>query len=507
MSPRTRIGLTGAAGLLLFGPAVACGTSAAMTSSRDAGRDVTVDAPVQEESGPDATQWPAPASWDAPVTRQTSDTAASLARASCQFKRGDMPAATLGPSFPLDVDNPTENIVVLMQENHSFDTYMGHLYKYEGVPITDIESAPDDSTNPSTLPTGQPEPYQHGPHLCFNDPDHSWHGSHEEWDNGKNDGFYVTNNTGTGINSGIRALWWYDQSDLPFYYSLYSTFAIADHYHCALLGPTWPNRAYLYAATSFGITTSLFPNLSAYPTVPTDAMVFDELEQRGVTWNIYAESAPGLGVLLPIIGNRFARNPVLKLTNFYDQAKAGTLPQVSFVDGNYFGEGPDGDDEHPPAQVQVGQNFMWKVINAVLTGPQWPHTVLFLTYDEHGGEFDHVPPPPACAPDDIPPMLTGTDIGTVGGFNQYGFRVPFVIVSPYAKKNYVAHDIYSHTSITRFIEAKYKMPALTARDANSDPFTDMFDWDNPPFVKPPTFPEPTINQTELNYCETTFGCP
>jgi phospholipase C len=80
-------------------------------------------------------------------------------------------------------------------------------------------------------------------------------------------------------------------------------------------------------------------------------------------------------------------------------------------------------------------------------------------------------------------------------------------VSPYAKKNYVAHDIYSHTSITRFIEAKYKMPALTARDANSDPFTDMFDWDNPPFVKPPTFPEPTINQTELNYCETTFGCP
>jgi phospholipase C len=479
---------------------LACSSSSAVAShGADAGRDATKDA--VPEVAPDASKWPTPPAWNQTVSRPT-DAAAASGRAACQFKRGDMPAATLGPSFPLDDQNPIRNIVVLMQENHSFDTYMGHLYKYEGLTATDIDSAPDDSTNPNAM--GQPQPYMHGTHLCFADTDHSWYGAHAEYDNGKNDGFYLTNNTGTGVNSGGRALWWYDQTDLPFYYSLYRTFAIADHYHCALLGPTWPNRMYLYSATSFGVTSSTFPDLSAYPTVANNAIVFDELVQRGISWNIYAESSPGLGVVLPLISVRYGFNPTKTLDDFYAQAKAGTLPQVTLVDGNYVGEGPDGDDEHPPAQIQVGQDFMWKVISAVMSGPQWPHTAMFLTYDEHGGEFDHVPPPSACAPDDIAPILTGTDIGTPGDFTQYGFRVPMVLISPYAKRNYVAHDVYSHTSITRFIEAKFKIPALTARDANADPFSDMFDWTNPAFVKPPSFPQPSVNETELQYCETNL---
>jgi phospholipase C len=486
---------------LLLACLASCGTSVG-NGAADAGHDATKDAAPSAEAGADASKWPTPPAWNEPVTRPTEE-AATAGRAACQYKRGDMPAATLGPSFPLDVDNPIQNIVVLMQENHSFDTYMGHLYQYENLTTADIDSAPDDSTNPNS--TGQPEPYMHGSELCFADTDHSWHGSHEEWDNGKNDGFYITNNTGTGVNAGGRALWWYDQTDLPFYYSLYSTFAIADHYHCAILGPTWPNRSYLYCATSFGVTnSSSWPDLSAFPTVASNALVTDELLQRGVTWNFFSESSPGLGVVLPLPGERYGYNPVKTLDEFYAQAKAGTLPQVAFVDGNYVGEGPDGDDEHPPAQIQVGQNFMWKVITAVLSGPQWAHTAMFLTYDEHGGEFDHVPPPAACAPDDIAPILSGTDVGTVGGFNQYGFRVPMVLISPYAKKNYVSHTVYSHTSITRFIEAKFKVPALTARDANSDPLSDMFDWTAPPFVHPPTFPEPSVNQTELTYCESTF---
>ena len=350
------------------------------------------------------------------------------------------------------------------------------------------------------------EPYQHAPHLCFADTDHSWAGSHNEWDNSKNDGFYIQNTTGTGIFDGDRALWWYDQRDIPFYYSLYSTFAISDQYFCALLGPTWPNRMFLYSATSFGNTSSNLPDISSELTVTSDILVFDELTQRNIPWNIYAESSPGIGVVLgPLIVPRYDRNPVLSFAEFFTQAKAGTLPPVTFLDGNYVGEGPTGDDEHPPGQIQIGQQMVWRVVNAILTSPQWAHTALFLTYDEHGGEFDHVPPPPACVPDDFQPILTGTDVGTVGTFDRYGFRVPrrrHLLRTP--RRRIVSHTVYSHTSITRFIEAKFKVPALTARDANADPFTDMFDWTNPPFVKPPTFSEPTIDETEVTYCEATF---
>jgi phospholipase C len=225
-----------------------------------------------------------------------------------------------------------------------------------------------------------------------------------------------------------------------------------------------------------------------------------------VPFNIFAESLTGIALVLgPSVGTRYASlHPVETLPNFFIHAKAGTLPPVTFLDPNYINEGPVGDDEHPSAQIQIGQQATWKIVDAVLKSPQWPHMALFITYDEGGGEYDHVSPPAACAPDDIPPMLSGSDVGTVGDFTQYGFRVPVVIVSPYAKKGFVSHTVYSHTSITRFIEAKFKLPALTARDANADPFSDMFDWTNPPFVKPPTFAEPTIDEGAVTFCKATY---
>jgi phospholipase C len=513
MSPRSLIvAFPGA--LLVASSSFACG------SSQDGGpvdastERHTTDATAEGgggDAGMEASLWPTPPAWNAKVPRPASDTAATAARTACQFKRGDMPAATVDPSFPLDVDNPIENIVVLMQENRSFDTYMGHLYKYEGVTATDIDSAPDTTTNPNSM--GQPEPYQHAPQLCFADTDHSWHGSHEEWDNGKNDGFYVTNNgtmlddAGLNLLDGDRSLWWYDQTDIPFYYSLYSTFAISDSYFCGLLGPTWPNRMYLYAATSLGETSNVLPDISKYPTPPSNLVIFDELAQRGVSFGLFTESSPGVSVILgAAVAYRYGSlKPVSSVTDFLAKAKAGTMPQVSFLDPNLVNEGPGDDDEHPPAQIQVGEDFVWKIVNAITTSPQWAHTALFITYDEHGGEYDHVPPPDACAPDAIAPILYGTaDQMTPGDFKRYGFRVPIIAISPYSKKGYVSHTVYSHTSITRFIEAKFKIPALTARDANADPFSDMFDWTSPPFVKPPTFPEPTVNESAVTYCEATY---
>jgi phospholipase C len=479
--------------------------------------DAATDAVAVPDSG-----FVVPAAWNATYTRP-SDTTAAADRTSCTFVRGDMPAQTLGTSMPLDTSIPIEHVVVLMQENRSFDSYLGHLAKYEatkGITNT-IESAPDTTTNPP-YPVGQLDggtlppdasattyPYMHGPQLCFFDTAHSWGAAHLEYDNGKNDGFFYANNgngdTGestTGIApaqlSGDRALWWYDERDIPFHYDLYSTFAMADHYHSALLGPTYPNRMYLYSATSFGLTNNSFPDLSAYPTAETPAIIFDELAVRGVSFNWYENlpAAPAPEIVLaskpPI--QRYGRDPVQPFTQFLTDASGGTLPAVSFIDGSNENETPTGNDEHPPSEIEIGQQFVWQVVNAVLTSPEWKSTALFIVYDENGGIYDHVVPPPACKPDSLEPVLSDPlDKSQPGEFNQYGFRVPMVVVSPYAKKSYVGHDVYSHTSITRFIEAKWKLPALTARDANADPFTDLFDWQTPPFMIPPTFAKPTIS--------------
>jgi phospholipase C len=482
-------------------------TLAACTSKKDDPVVSAPDATVDERP-------PTPAEWDRDVTRPDND-AAAASRASCTFERGALPAETLGKDTPVGDEIPITNVIVLMQENRSFDSYFGHLNAY--AKRTDIASAPDDATNPDKAggATGA-HPYQHAKHLCFFDTDHTWHGSHLEYNGGKNDGFYEANDgraegdagpIPNDVRDGERALWWYDQRDIPFYYDLASTFAIADHYHCSLLGPTWPNRMFLYGASSYGRTSNVFPDLTLFRFPDKDAVIFDELEKRHVDWNVFADGSPGAAVILgTTLVNRYGRNPARSVKDFMAQIADGTLPAVSFVDAKIgISEGPANDDEHPPAQIQVGQKFVSDVVHAVMAGPKWKSTVLFLTYDEHGGIYDHVPPPEACAPDAIAPELTKDDVGVAGDFTRLGFRVPLIVVSPYAKKGHVSHVTYDHTSITRFIEQRFKLPALSKRDANADPLSDMFDWKNPPFLSPPSFAAPSVDQAELDYCVKTFG--
>jgi phospholipase C len=303
-------------------------------------------------------------------------------------------------------------------------------------------------------------------------------------------------------------MWWYDERDLPLYYELGKTFAIADHYHCSVPGPTWPNRMFLYAATSFGETTNSLPDISPYPYPDNPATVLDELEPAGVSWLLYADGAPGAGTIYGFAGRgRWGRTITAPFSQFQSDAAAGTLPQVSFVDPNLNSElnKGAGTDEHPPGDIQSGQLFVSQVVQAVMQSPQWPHIALFITHDEHGGFYDHVAPPKACRPDATAPILAAGDT-TAGGFDLYGVRVLLLAVSPYAKPGYTGHHVYDHTSITRFIEAKFKLPALTGRDANAEPPTDLFDFAGPPaFATPPILATPAIDPAGLDYCTTTFG--
>jgi phospholipase C len=193
------------------------------------------------------------------------------------------------------------------------------------------------------------------------------------------------------------------------------------------------------------------------------------------------------------------------MDQFWDDASNGTLPAVSIIDPD-FGKW----SEENPQDVQVGEGFAAKVINEIMHGPAWPNTLLIWLYDEHGGYFDHVSPPKASAPDDAPgesPMdrflllrwlrwtSWGKQIDLIDSgpstYDNFGFRVPAVIVSPFARPGYVSHRLYDHTSILKLIERKWNLPSLTKRDASADDPLDPLDLESPPtFLIPPTLPEP-----------------
>src|SRR5207253_8247873 len=148
-------------------------------------------------------------------------------------------------------------------------------------------------------------------------------------------------------------------------------------------------------------------------------------------------------------------------------------------------------DEHPCSNIQVGEAWVAQVTDALFKSPDWGSSALFYTYDENGGFYDHLPPPPAVVPDDIPPMLEQGD--TPGAFDRYGFRVPVVVVSPYSKAHFVSHRVNDHTSILRFIEVRFGLPALTRRDAAANPMLEFFDFSHPSFATPPTLPDAPID--------------
>jgi phospholipase C len=493
-------------------PILSCESSTPTPATADAGADAGVEggAEAASDAGAEAAYDAGPRLSDIPTTAN---------RSACQYARGALPAETLGASIPIGGQIPIEHIVVVMMENHSFDNYLGHLNQYGNRSSTDsnyVESAPADATNPDTVNGTQA--WIHAPQLCSFDTDHGWAGTHKEINGGMMDGFAQVNEAtlepdgGPPLGGGGRALWWYDERDLPFYYALANTYAIADHYFCSVPGPTWPNRMYLYAATSFGGTrTGVFPPIdhAMYPYPGNPETILDELEAGQISWTYYSDGPlPTLLLLNTDYSTRWNRTVSAKFAAFQTAAQAGMLPQVSFVDPNLnistSGSGSEA-DEHPPGDIQTGQQFVSQVVDAVTTSPQWAHTALFITHDEHGGFYDHVPPPKACAPDSIAPIVASGDT-TQGGFDLYGIRVILIAVSPYAKKGYVGHHVYDHTSITRFIEARFNLPALTTRDANADPLTDLFDFSNAPaFLSPPKIPSPTVDPAGLSYCTSTFG--
>jgi phospholipase C len=460
-----------------------------------------------------------------------------------------------------------KHIVVVMMENHSYDNYLGMLSGRgdgfplgpDGQPAAVNHGAGPDGTGPEVRAFRQPTTVQRR-----NVPSQSWHGSHRQWGEGAHDGFVTSAQVAVAEASvdgqdrepapaatvparnpadpATTAMGYWTEEDLPFYYGLARTFPLADRWFSSCLGPTFPNRRFLIAGTAHGLIDDSPYDLLDYPPGGT---IFDLLTRYGISWVNYhpgaadqprwqhfarhqqkmarrrLQSARQLlpphssatvekdlqftADVYPFGISRYMRH-IHGLDQFFADAKDGTLPAFSIVDPDF-----QAFSEENPQDIRKGESFAAAVINAVLHGRGWPDTLLIWVYDEHGGYYDHVPPPAAVPPDDIegrsligtrsrlerllgpvaPGLVRGKRSQTEGPhrYDRYGFRVPAVIVSPYARPDYVCHEVLDHTSVLRLVEEKWNLPPLTARDAAAATPLDALDLaGEPAFLNPPDLP-------------------
>ncbi|HXQ43571.1 MAG TPA: alkaline phosphatase family protein [Acidimicrobiales bacterium] len=361
-----------------------------------------------------------------------------------------------------------EHIIVVMMENHSFDNLLGMTGRGDGFPLG------RDGLPTAACPDGKGNLVHafHMPSECMTSGvGNDWQTGHRSYDNGSNLGFVEAS---TGESMG-----YFLDSDIPFTCGLASTFPIADRWFCSAMAQTNPNRRYLFAGTSLGLINDSLPS-----GLPPNGTIFDSLNKYGISWKDYYSDNPSPLVFISLAGTSSITDKFVKMEQFFSDAAAGTLPQFSVLEPNYTVQ-----SEENPQDIQFGDQYLADVVNAVLLSPAWPKTLMIWTYDEWGGWYDHVPPPAAIPPDDIPPDLAPGFLP--GGFDRYGFRVPAGVISPYARRHYVSHTVYDHTSILKTVETKWNLPALTRRDANAADVLDMIDLRSAPaFLTAPRLPDP-----------------
>ncbi len=400
------------------------------------------------------------------------------------------PGSLPDPSLPAGTDTipQIEHVVVLMMENHSYDNFLGMLGRgpYQLARGDGFTIAPDGypaNSNP-TSDGGRQRAFLMPTTCQFSGaPTQEWEQCHIQYANGTNQGFVTS-------GSGVVAMGYWTGDSLPFTYDLASTFPVGDRWFCSVLGQTDPNRRFLIAGTSMGMTDDA--SLSspgqdvALLLTPPNGTIFSRLQDAGISWLEYVDSSSTLTgateSLYPTVDLRYEKTNVKPFSQFLADAAAGTLPPFSLIDPNF-----DTESQENPQNIVVGEAFLRQVVEAVGASPAWRQTILIVTYDEHGGYYDHVPPPVALAPDGVPPFLIKGD-RPFDGFHRYGFRVPSLVVCPYSKPNYVSSLVYDHTSVLAFLERKFNLPAMTYRDANANDLTDFLDM-NAIAAGQPTFPE------------------
>lgn len=462
----------------------------------------------------------------------------------CQLTAARGQTLSVSANFSGQGQNITaiNHIIVLLQENRSFDEYFGHLPDYWQANKNIFPQA----TNGTTFegePANAANVDQNGDSItaynigtaCTENPSPSWNEDHVDRNMKDStnptiatmDGFvHAAGKDAAGFGFydvlGHRAMGYYDGTQLNYYYFMASSFATSDNWFSPVMTRTQPNRMYLYAATSAGHVYPLTQNSGQL----TNQTIFQVLQNNGISWKIYAHplvKSDGTQCSTPsclyqqsylnqftygqfVINNM--PNQFATTSQLLSDMQNGTLPQVAFIEpasNAALDEHSSDDDVTDPPNVQSGAAYVSNMINTLMNSVSWKDSAFILSFDEFGGFYDHVPPQPARPPDaiqfpiDLQTKSTGNDIcygnttNLICGFFFTGFRVPLIVISPFTKKNYVSHTLADYTAILKLIETRFNLPSLTARDQAQPDMTEFFDFANVPWKTPPTPPQQARN--------------
>jgi phospholipase C len=360
---------------------------------------------------------------------------------------------------------PIKHFIYLMQENHTFDNYFGTYPGADGIPsgvcmpVNPFDRASKGCVEPYHLSTGSTV-----------DPDHSSTTSAIQYNKGKMNGFVYALRLRN--QPGQIAMGYYDRSDLPIHWGIADKYVLFDKFFSSAATGSFPNHLFWVAGSGGGLKkNNVIPAGGLQLTT-----IFDRLEAAGVSWKFYVQNYdPRLTfrqaltnsgnrssqvVWVPLLNlPRFVDNPklfshIVDVNQYYEDLRKGTLPSVAFMV-------PSGASEHPPGSLRAGQSFVLHLINGLISSSSWSNSAFLYTYDDWGGWYDHVRPPRVDA-------------------EGYGFRVPALLVSAYAKRGLIDHTQLDFTSGLKFIEENWRVRPVARRDALAKSFTGAFDFTKEP---------------------------
>ncbi len=377
--------------------------------------------------------------------------------------------AAWGQNAPAGMEK-IRHVIWIIQENRSFDNYFGTYPGADGIPpgtCLPVMPGSKSCVKPFPMPAGQPA----------YDLNHDWDTIHAAYDHGAMDGFVWAE--GTSLTMG-----YYGAKDIPNYWKYANNYTLCDHFFSSQMGYSLPNHVYTVAAQSGGLIVNV-PNVKELEDVMDDpdgfsfASMAEMMSKTKISWKYYVDSQPmpkGVPMRLSETGERLAfPNPkqfnlwnplpgfkkirddpkemahLVDLKEYYADLQNGTLPEVTWIVPDYQ------DSEHPVALPSDGMWYVTRLVNALMQSKYWQDSAIFLTWDDYGGFYDHVPPP---------------EIDAYG----LGPRVPMLVISPYAKAGHVAHTEYEFSSVLKFIEERWKLNHLTARDHWANDMRECFDF-------------------------------
>jgi len=356
-----------------------------------------------------------------------------------------------------------QHVVFLVKENHTFDNYFGTFPGADG-------AREGLTSTGATVPLTPLPDSDWAPHC------NSWDCAIEAMNRGKMDEFDL-------ISPGQSAYTQAGEKRIPNYWQYARHFALADRYFTSIHGPSLPNYLYMFAAQSGGLIDNgggvidngsgesgaacngeyvgavTVMDAQGHKSKRTPCFDFpglpDRLEKAGIRWKLYVN---GGGAMMMLRNSANWADDFAPNQQIITDAKTGNLPAMSWV----FSDGADVSEE-APGSICKGENWTVQVLNAIMQGPDWNSTVVFLTWDDYGGYYDHVPPPQV---------------------DQFGLgpRVPLLVISPFVKPGSVSHTTYEHSSILKFVETRYNLQPLTARDRNASDMLDIFDFQQAPLA-------------------------